>query len=396
MGKTKVYEDNRIELRHLVSDFLKDHTLEKYKILESYIQESERSYCGDCGDSIYYEGRSRIRVKTGTNIMQYDKNQPTCKTIKEANGKDFYLSICENCLSKKFPKYHEMNPSRIFNTLNDICCYAFGIPEEDRKEKTKELAITKNGMIKKYGEKEGLEKWKNYCKVQGETNTFEYKKEKYGWTQEDFKDFNKSRAVTRENLVNRHGKEKGDQMFDDYVKKQRTNGKTLKWFIDTYGENIGREKYKKVGIGKASSGMISGITVSKVSNEFFKILSKFTNYYIKSDINGGEKIIYIDELDKCYILDGYIEELKVCIEFQGDYYHANPNKYDEFFEFPEFTPENVITLTSKDLWRRDKIKKEALMKYMGIRTIEIWESDFYKNRNNEEFYKEIVNKIIEK
>lgn len=49
---------------------------------------------------------------------------------------------------------------------------------------------TKEHWILMFGEEEGLKKWNHYCELQSKSNTFEYKKEKYGWTKEDFDAYN--------------------------------------------------------------------------------------------------------------------------------------------------------------------------------------------------------------
>ena len=48
-------------------------------------------------------------------------------------------------------------------------------------------------MIKKWGIELGKQKWKEYCNKQSITNTFEYKKEKYGWDENEFNEFNKKK-----------------------------------------------------------------------------------------------------------------------------------------------------------------------------------------------------------
>ena len=39
---------------------------------------------------------------------------------------------------------------------------------------------------------------------------------------------------------------------------------------------------------------------------------------------------------------------------------------------------------------------ENLEKYKGIKTIVVWESDYYKNKDNDDFYKKIIKQCIEK
>lgn len=64
---------------------------------------------------------------------------------------------------------------------------------------------TKENFILKYGEQQGLIRWNNYCDKQRYSNTFQYKQQKLNWTKQQFTQYNKSRAVTLENLIAKHG-----------------------------------------------------------------------------------------------------------------------------------------------------------------------------------------------
>lgn len=380
-------------LRSLIRRYRDNKTLENWVLLESHIE--DKHFCKDCGGSIFYDN-SLIRLsKKG--ILVYDKGMTSCKTSKKIGDNIYYLKVCQKCISSKFPEYINMNRSRVFNSMNKITQYAFDIPDSDFLKFRKSMAVTLEGLTKKYGEAEALIKWERYVNLQSVTNTFEYKREKYGWTEEDFKKFNVSRGVTLKNLIRKHGEEEGTRIFNDYVEKQRVNGKTLEYFIDKLGEKEGKIRFKKISIGKAKGGFNSGSTYSKASQDFFNIidktLSKFYSTYYGSKNN--EWIIYADEYFKCYSLDYYIKELNVCIEFNGDYYHANPNKYHPDYEFPEFSKNNVI-IKARDLWEKDRIKTEFILKKRGIKTIVVWESDYYKNKDNDDFYKKIIKQCIEK
>ena len=95
-----------------------------------------------------------------------------------------------------------------------------------------------------FGEEEGLKKWNHYCELQSKSNKFEYKKEKYGWTEEDFNNFNKTRAITLENQIAKYGEEEGTKRFNDYCEKQVYAGNKLEYFIEKLGEIEGRKKYE--------------------------------------------------------------------------------------------------------------------------------------------------------
>ena len=90
-----------------------------------------------------------------------------------------------------------------------------------------------------------------YRNKQAETITFEYKKDKYGWTEEDFSKYNKSRSVTLENMIKRHGEIDGKAKFDEYCEKQAVNGNTLEYFVSKYGKKDGNKQYEKVCANKS-------------------------------------------------------------------------------------------------------------------------------------------------
>jgi hypothetical protein len=378
-------------LRSLVSRHRKERTIENWILLENHIE--NKKSCKDCGGSIYYEN-SLIRLSK-ENRLVYDKVMPSCRTNKKIDDRIYYLQVCQKCIIEKFPEYLSMNKSRVFNTVNKISTYAFNIPEEEGKKFTKGNGITLANLVKKYGEENGNEKWENYRRIQSVTNTFEYKKGKYGWSEDDFKKFNKSRAVTLVNMIEKHGKEAGKEFFDAYVKKQRVNGKTLDWFKEKLGEKEGKIKYAEISLRKSKGGITSGVSYSKVSQDFLDSIDIFfsknySTYYAKKNY---EHTVYSETLNRCYLVDYFIEELKVCIEFNGDYFHANPKKYgpeSEFYGLYKFP------IKAKSLWEKDKIKKDVLMNEFGIKTVVVWESDYYKNKDNKEFYKKIVKKCIKK
>lgn len=70
------------------------------------------------------------------------------------------------------------------------------------------------------------------------------------------------------------------------------------------------------------------------------------------------------------------------IEFQGDYWHCNPNLYDKDFY------NKVKQKTAQEIWNYDNIKKECA-EYYKYDILYIWEYDYYQNRE------EVINKCIE-
>ena len=190
-------------VKMLIAKYRREKTLDSWTILENLI--SDKSYCKDCNKSIFYPN-SLIRLGRDGNV-KYETNNPCSRSFKDVGGNRYYLLVCSFCLHLKFQKYENMNKSRVFNVMNEITRYAFNIPDDVANTFTKTTAVTLKNLVKKYGENEGKLRWEKYRNLQAVTNTFEYKKEKYGWSREDFDKFNQSRAITEENLINRYGDE---------------------------------------------------------------------------------------------------------------------------------------------------------------------------------------------
>lgn len=315
------------------------------------------------------------------NPIKYDKPK---RLIKKVLGNQYTLSICQKCLLKKFPNIK--NLSRIFNTNNEVTCYAFNIPLDIAKKSNEKYSWTKEKAIKKYGEERGLEIWNRYIDKQSKSNTYEYKKEKYGWSKKEFDEYNKSRAVTLENLKRRHGDVLGEKIWNDYVSKQ-SETKSLKWMIEKYGE----EKALEINSQKSLTlenfirkyGEIEGPLrweeysikrynpYSQISQELFRMLDehlskKYTTYYATKNSEW-----FVRGKDQLYYLDYFIKELNICIEFNGNAWHGNPNIFN-----PEDHCHPIYRdVTAKDLQNKDK-KRMAELKTLGITTYIIWEADF--------------------
>lgn len=109
--------------------------------------------------------------------------------------------------------------------------------------KCSKRGTTLDKMIKKYGIEDGTSRWNIYCNRQKETNTLTYKREKYGWTDEEFDEYNKKRSVTLENQIALYGVEQGTIRYNEYVEKQRYSGCSLEYFKEKYGIDDGKKRY---------------------------------------------------------------------------------------------------------------------------------------------------------
>ena len=288
-----------------------------------------------------------------------------------------YEMICE-CLS-----YGRANTLEKFQSM-----YGIEIGLQKYEEANLGKAITIENMIKLYGEDEGQVRWKSYCDKQSLTNTFEYKQEKYGWTREQFNEYNASRAVTRDNLIRRHGEDEGNKKFDSYCERQSYAGITREYFVEEYGEELGLQKYVDMLIKKGKSDN----PTSNTANIFFSSLVDTMKY------SGSiyEYPLYDYEFDKVCVYDYVNHDLKLCIEFNGVYWHMKPSMYSPI----DINP--TSKKSAKDIWEYDALKKKAFMKkYPDYRYITVWEDESYNNHIssnktiNESYMQSLVTKILE-
>lgn len=348
--------------------------------------------CKECGSPLLTPEKER-KYKEGKVVT----NEGCVINPKIINGKEHRRVRCYDCFEKKFGR----KPKR-FNMVGYDMCYLMDATEEDIKEHRKIVNnVTEEGMIRRYGEEEGLKKWNKYRETQAKTNSLEYKKEKYGWTEEQFDEYNKTRAVTLENCIKRHGKKKGTKVFNDYCDRQSYAGCKEEYFIEKYGEKEGKDRYlqinekkivslnslvKKYGLEKGQkrwSQHISNRNFSKIAMEMFNGISHSMNkkyYYIRED--SCEYVCYLEKLDSYAQIDFYDEENNKAIEFFGDYWHCNPNKYNDDYYHKHKEK------TAKEIREYDKQRIDAIEKEHGIKTLTVWESEY--NNNKEETIKKCL------
>jgi hypothetical protein len=355
------------------------------------------SFCTDCNKSIWYDNtvcgiRSRRKNKgnafyKGTSYL----------TFKELGDVVYHIKKCANCLTNAHSSYKDKNKSKIFNTLNKYVSYAFDIPQYIIDKHNKKRVPTLDNMIKKYGHDIGNLKWEEYKRKQSITNTLEYKKEKYGWGNDQFNEYNKSRAVTLENLINKYGEINGNKKWNSYLEKQKVT-KSKQCVIEKYGVNywidLCKSKantydnfIKRHGIDKGPGLFESYISKlnsnllysSKIATGFFdnlvksypKTFSNLTVYYAGNDL--GEYGKYCKSNSKYYFVDFYIKELNLAIEFNGNYFHANPEFYHDDFIFWH------TDLTASEIRQLDESKTRHLYNDHNIKSIVVWESDYDRN-----------------
>lgn len=248
----------------------------------------------------------------------------------------------------------------------------------------------------RYGDIEGEKRWQLYCSRQSITNLFEYKQQTYGWTTKEFQKYNSSRATTLNNLVSRHGEAVGLKKWEGYCERQRYTN-TLEYFIERDGsKEKGSEAWLEYNYQKASSNRIPdvaerlGLTldeaaalvssrrtasfVSEAEKVFVSRLEEYLGEKLKYTFQTQQFCIWSPAAQQPFFYDVCCSKRMKIIEFNGDYWHANPLKYK---------PEQIINQvgkTASQIWEHDQIKISAAAQ-RGFSIMTVWESEFIQDRN---------------
>jgi hypothetical protein len=266
------------------------------------------------------------------------------------------------------------------------------------KNLAKKTAVTLKNLISKYGLVNGEIRWNEYRKKQAETNTFKYKEKKYGWTRDQFNEYNSSRAQTLEKMIERHGEDTGIKKWQTYCDRQAYTN-TKKYFIEKHGIDSGTKKYiqickkksephnpellaKKLNITNDAAVDIilsrskSEFRYSNLEKEFIHTIEKNVGVLDHTSLRKpfGKWSSYL----KTYVV--YDIKHKNCIiEFNGDYWHANPKIYKD--------TAMIRGINAIDIRNRDILKLRTV-EDLGFRTLVIWESEYRSDKEN------IIKKVI--
>jgi very-short-patch-repair endonuclease len=207
-----------------------------------------------------------------------------------------------------------------------------GISEEDAKLIISELAT-------------------NICKDRVTNTDLEFWVAKANGDEEEGLKLYKDRQNTfsLEKCISRHGEEKGYEVW-----KTRQD----KWKIKVFND------LQWIGGGK-----------SKISDHLFQSLKTETSMY-------GKNEKYIRKDSSTYKFDFCEKDNKKIIEFNGDFWHCNPDIYTHDYLHP------VKKVIASEIWKHDKIKTEVA-NYFGYQVLTIWEKDYKDNPD------QVIQKCIE-
>lgn len=253
----------------------------------------------------------------------------------------------------------------------------------------KKTAITLENLKEKYGDIEGQQRWDSYRSKQAYSNSFEYKQKKHGWNKDQFDEYNSSRAQTLEKMIDRYGESEGITKWQIYCERQSYTN-TRNYFIEKYGTEVGHQKYLTINKSKAAGSPkilaekmnisveeATDIIIKRQKNFFSSNLEKEFTSLVEAHIGKLEHTTFSNPFGKwSKLLNTYliydIKHKNCIIEFNGDYWHANPKIYDDLAK--------IRDKTAKEIRERDVLKLKTV-EDLGFKTYVVWESDFINNKN---------------
>lgn len=254
-------------------------------------------------------------------------------------------------------RYYDKN-SRLSVSVNSLKSNGYS-DDEIIKIRTKHRDNSKtdlNSMIHKYGFDNGVKKHKN--KMEKHYNPFKYESvmKHHNISEEEAKNIVSKRQIRDLNFfIKKYGEKDGREKFNN-INLTRAFKNTKQYYIEKYGQILGLEKYKDVCYKKGNGGRLDyfiekygeaegkikyqEILKSKLSNfpdfssnielEFNQSIYNLISDDIKEKFHGSPitKPFYINvDYDK-YGTYCVVPDIKICniiIEFDGDYWHSLPN-----------------------------------------------------------------------
>ena len=161
--------------------------------------------------------------------------------------------------------------------------------------------------------------------------------------------------------IEKYGDELGTARYNALCSYRKT-AYSLTGYIEKYGEEVGTEIWSRKYSTRVNS--------MKAASFFKTLLSLMPDFKIYTAVNeNGEYGVRDVKRGVYYFFDFIVPELKLCVEFNGDYWHCNPKKYQADFFHTQHG------LMAGEIWNRDRIKIERLYELRQFDTIVVWESD---------------------
>lgn len=272
-------------------------------------------------------------------IQEIPSNQRTdsleCLILSygEQEGTRRFNEKCNRVSGKNNPAYNHGGRFSPFST--NFVGYD-DLTEEEKQQKTQELTTKATQSMNKNG---------------NNSKTIEYYM-KRGMTEEEAKrTLSKSQCTfSLEKCIEKYGEEKGRERWLQRQEVWQTtiNSKTQEEILE-----INKKKMWKNGIS------------SKIENELFEKLK------VSIESVSSQLCLIREDVPSAYYYDIFVKN-KI-IEFNGDFWHMNPSKYNE-------NDMAINNKTAKEIWESDNQKIKFAEKN-GYDVMVVWEQDYRNNKD---------------
>jgi very-short-patch-repair endonuclease len=294
---------------------------------------------------------------------KYSEVKNNLKSVKRSFSKDFWI---------KKGLTEEESIRKVFEIQSNNSKKFKGKRTGKSKDKLKEKGYTDEEIRISCLSQWNLEYWIRRGYNEEESKEKVYKIQSYSAKHVDFE--KRLLPSNVEYWVNRgHSEIESKKLVS---KSQTTFSKDIcieKWGYEK-GIDIFNQRTKKWQESLFNNGNIKG-GYSKVSQELFFEINKIIEGNFKFALFNSELCIRKDQ--KNYYYDFTDIDNKLIIEYNGDQYHANPNKYNENdCPHPYYRDGS---LTSVDIWKKDDFKLKLANKN-GYEVLVVWDSEYKKNK----------------
>ena len=295
------------------------------------------------------------------------------KKYGEVKGKQLWQDKCEssNLLVNWTKKFGKVNAELMFDEYKDKLSKMRSL--EDYKEKYGDMAEemqsewkqkqsrNKDWYIRKYGTEKGTQVWDDILLKRRHYTSLDGMIERYGekeGTEKYNKWYDATLGKSKKQFIELYGNIEGLKKWKEIDARRMNSWKestTLEAFKNKYGEKYGEEKWIA---WKTFSG-----NYSQVSFNLFTRLVEAHECLTNATFGENETIIDVQDFDisNAYIKPDFLWKKKI-IEFNGTYWHRDTRFFDN-------SPEN-IEIREKDLYR-NKILLDK-----GYEVLVVWEYDY--------------------
>jgi hypothetical protein len=239
-------------------------------------------------------------------------------------------ALCEIC-QKEFERITPTHLKKHNITMPDYIL-KYGSAKLSSDETKRKSKVTKSTMIRKWGEDDGLCRWENYKLKQAKSNSYEYKRDKHGWTRDQYNEYNKSRGSVGEKngmygtsyydkWVEWYGKEKADELNAELgpLKAQGALSRKGAPLTTEARQNMSKaaiERIKRQG---------TYISYNPHACKVIDLYGEDFGYNFQHAENGGEFLVP----NVYFYVDGYDDKRNVVIEYYELAHKYKINKDDE-------------------------------------------------------------------